>query len=154
MKKLIKNYTTEVPVEKTVVEIQELLRRGGPRAVALEYNDEGVLEDIFFKVAVKGRELAFRLPAKAASVYQAMWGSRQRWESERYGGGWKRQAERIAWRICKSWLEAQLTLVALEQARVEEVFLPYLIMPNNKTLFETMEERNLLLPSGSPQERD
>ncbi len=41
----------------------------------------------------------------------------------------------------------------LEQARVEEILLPYLIMPNNKTLFETMEERGFLLPSGSPEER-
>ncbi len=64
---------------------------------------------------------------------------------------WKRQAERIAWRICKTWLEAEPTLITLEQARVEEVFLPYLIMPNNKMLFETigMEQSNFLLPGDS-----
>jgi hypothetical protein len=112
------------------------------------------LKDIFFKVAVKDKELSFRLPAKPAKVYQAMWGNRQRWESQRYGDKWKQQAERIAWRICKTWLEAQLTLISLEQARVEEILLPYLVMPNNKTLFETMEERGFLLPSGTPQDRD
>jgi hypothetical protein len=60
----------------------------------------------------------------------------------------RKQAERIAWRICKTWLEAQITLINLEQAKIEEVFLPYLVMPNNKTLFETMEQRNFQLPSG------
>jgi hypothetical protein len=32
---------------------------------------------------------------------------------------------------------------------MEEVFLPYLIMPGNRTLFETMEQNNFLLPTGS-----
>jgi hypothetical protein len=154
MKKLIKNYTTDVPVERTIAEIQELLRKGGAKAVAVEYNDDGVLKDIFFKVGVKGKDLSFRLPAKPAKVYQAMWGDRQSWEYQRYGEKWKQQAERIAWRICKTWLEAQLTLITLEQARVEEILLPYLVMPNNKTLFEAMEERGFLLPSGTPQDRD
>ena len=46
-----------------------------------------------------------------------------------------KKAEAIAWRICKTWLEAQITLINLEQAKLEEVFLPYLVMPSNKTLF-------------------
>ena len=32
---------------------------------------------------------------------------------------------------------------------MEEVFLPYLIMPGNKTLFETIEHNKFLLPTGS-----
>jgi hypothetical protein len=36
--------------------------------------------------------------------------------------------------------------VNLEQAKIEEVFLPYLILPSNKTLFETMERNQFLLP--------
>jgi hypothetical protein len=45
-----------------------------------------------------------------------------------------------------TWLEAQITLINLEQTKIEEVFLPYLIMPGNKTLFETMEQNQFLLP--------
>jgi hypothetical protein len=48
--------------------------------------------------------------------------------------------------VCKTWLEAQITLINLEQAKLEEVFLPYLIMPGHKTLFETMEHNQFLLP--------
>jgi len=58
------------------------------------------------------------------------------------------QSEQVAWRICKTWLEAQITLINLEQAKIEEVFLPYLVMPNNNTLFEEMQNNNFLLPSG------
>jgi hypothetical protein len=57
-----------------------------------------------------------------------------------------KKAEAIAWRICKTWLEAQITLINLEQAKLEEVFLPYLVLPNEKTLFETMERNQFLLP--------
>jgi hypothetical protein len=67
-------------------------------------------------------------------------------EYTRYGAGWRQKAERIAWRICKTWLEAQITLINLEQAKLEEVFLPYLVIAGDKTLFETMEQNQFLLP--------
>jgi hypothetical protein len=42
-----------------------------------------------------------------------------------------------------------MTLINLEQAKREEVFLLSLILPSNKTLFETMERNQFLLPNGS-----
>jgi hypothetical protein len=146
VRKLIKNYTTDVLVERTIAEIQRILAQNGARGIALEYDEQGNIKDIFFKIIVNNKELPFRLPAKAERVYQALWGDKQEWEYKRYGEGWKQQAERISWRICKTWLEAQITLINLEQAKIEEVFLPYLIMPGNKTLFETMEQNHFLLP--------
>jgi hypothetical protein len=146
MKQLMKNYTTEIPVERTMAEIQTLLADNGARGIALEYDGSGTLKDIFFKIRLHEKELPFRLPAKAERVYQALWGGRQEWEYTRYGDGWRAQAERIAWRICKTWLEGQITLINLEQAKLEEVFLPYLVLPSNKTLFETMERNQFLLP--------
>jgi hypothetical protein len=146
MNKLIKNYTTDIPVERTIAEIQTILAHNGARGIALEYDERGTIKDIFFKILLNKRELPFRLPAKAERVYQALWGEKQQWEHTRYGAGWRQQAERIAWRICKSWLEAQITLINLEQAKIEEVFLPYLILPGEKTLIETMEQNQFLLP--------
>jgi hypothetical protein len=40
----------------------------------------------------------------------------------------------------------QITLINLEQAKMEEIFLPYLILPGDKTLFEIMERNQFLLP--------
>jgi hypothetical protein len=149
MKRLIKNYTTDIPAEKTIAEIQTILSQNGARGIALEYDGNGHIKDIFFKIILNHKELPFRLPAKAERVYQALWGEKQEWEHTRYGEGWRAQAQRIAWRICKTWLEAQITLINLEQAKLEEVFLPYLIMPGNKTLFETMEHNQFMLPEKS-----
>src|SRR3954463_11735805 len=69
MKRLIKNYTTDIPVERTVAEIQKILSENGASAIAIEYHD-GAITDIFFKVKRNGQELPFRLPAKVDGVYQ------------------------------------------------------------------------------------
>jgi hypothetical protein len=49
--------------------------------------------------------------------------------------------------VCKLWLEAQITHINLDQAKPQEVFLPYLVTPNNRTLYETMEDNKFLRPS-------
>ena len=144
MKQLMKNYTTEIPVERTIAEIQAILAQNGARGIALEYDGNGRIQDIFFKIRLQDKELPFRLPAKPEKVYAAIFAGMQyedRLRQERM-----RKAEAIAWRICKTWLEAQITLINLEQAKLEEVFLPYLVLPSNKTLFETMERNQFLLP--------
>jgi hypothetical protein len=109
-KKLIKNYTTEVPLQKTITEIHHLLAENGATGIATEY-DKGRIRDIFFKIKVTGKELAFRLPAKPDKVYAALHGQTMSHYQNRYGKQWHDQAERVAWRICKSWLEAQITLI-------------------------------------------
>jgi hypothetical protein len=144
MKQLMKNYTTEVPVERTIAEIQKLLADNGARGIALEYDETGRIKDIFFRITLHQKELPFRLPAKPDRVYAALFAGMQyekRLRQERM-----KKAEAIAWRICKTWLEAQITLINLEQAKLEEVFLPYLVLPSNNTLFETMERNQFLLP--------
>jgi hypothetical protein len=146
MKRLIKNYTTDVPVERTIAEIQKILAQNGARGIALEYDEGGSIKDIFFKIKLNEKELPFRLPAKPEQVYAAVFAGMQ--YEERLRQERMKKAEAIAWRICKTWLEAQITLINLEQAKLEEVFLPYLVMPSNKTLFETMEQRGFLLDSG------
>jgi DNA invertase Pin-like site-specific DNA recombinase len=96
MKKLIKNYTTDVPVEKTIAEIQKILAQNGARGIMLEYDERGTVKDIFFRIIVNNTELPFRLPAKAERVYQALWGEKQEGERRRYGrdGDSKRNALR------------------------------------------------------------
>jgi tRNA nucleotidyltransferase/poly(A) polymerase len=77
MKRLIKNYTTAIPVERTIAEIQKLLAQNGARGIALQYDESGTIKDIFFKIMLNNQELPFRLPAKAERVYQAVWGERR-----------------------------------------------------------------------------
>ncbi len=143
-KKLIKNYTTEIPTHQTVAEIQQLLAENGATGIAFDYDGQGNLVAVFFRVMYQGKALPFRLPAKPLEVYQALFsGMTQEWK---YKDQRLEKATRIAWRVCKLWLEAQLTHVNLGQAKVQEVFLPYLVLEDNKTLYERMESSQFLLP--------
>lgn len=145
MKKLIKNYTTEVPTHQTLAEIQKLLAENGATGIALDYDGQGNLVALFFRIAFQGKQLAFRLPVNPDAVYDTLFAGMQyekRLKAER-----QERALRIAWRVCKLWLEAQLTHVNLSQAKLQEVFLPYLVVePPHKTLYEHMEETQFLLP--------
>ncbi|KKL17092.1 hypothetical protein LCGC14_2488990, partial [marine sediment metagenome] len=50
------------------------------------------------------------------------------------------QARRIAWRIIKDWVEAQLALIATEMVTLEQVFLPYLKVNQGQTLYDYLLE--------------
>lgn len=147
MRKLIKNYTTDVPTDKTISEIQKMLAENGATGIAFDYDDTGTIKAVYFRIKHGDRELAFRLPAKADKVYATLYkGKNLEW---RFRQQRMESATKIAWRVCKLWLEAQLTHVNLDQAKIEEVFLPYMVVANNQTLFEQMEERQFLLPGKS-----
>jgi len=123
----------------TIAEIQQLLATNGATGIAFDYDGQGKLTALFFRIRHEGKELPFRLPAKPDNVYTALHGDAPDHMHRRYGEQWREAAERIAWRVCKLWLEAQITHINLDQAKPQEVFLPYLVMPNQKTLYETME---------------
>jgi hypothetical protein len=146
---MIKNYTTEIPAERTIAEIHTLLAQNGARGIATEYTKDGLIENVYFKIPVGGKELAFRLPAKPELVYKNLFANMQ--YEERLRKQRTKKAQNIAWRICKTWLEAQIAPINLEQANIEEVFVPYLIMPDtdNKSLYETLKEKQFALPKGA-----
>jgi hypothetical protein len=56
------NYTTTVLAEKTVGEIQKCLASHGARAILSEYDAQGAMVALSFKILVEGHEIAFRLP--------------------------------------------------------------------------------------------
>ncbi len=59
------------------------------------------------------------------------------------------QAVRTAWRIVKDWVEAQMALVETKMASTTEVFLPYAIGRDGKTMFQkVVENPQFLLGDG------
>lgn len=57
----------------------------------------------------------------------------------------REQAERVAWRILKDWVEAQMALLDIEMVRFEEIFLPYIETSSGQTIYEKLEEKQFLL---------
>ena len=137
-------YTTQIDVEKTVGEIQKMLGKHGAQAVMTEYTDE-IISSLSFKIDVNGIPLAFRLPCDWRPVLKLMEEDRKvpRRLCE------QTQAVRVAWRIVREWIEAQMALIDTAMVRTEEVFLPYAIMRDGRTLAENVSENpKFLLEKG------
>jgi len=59
-------------------------------------------------------------------------------------------AERVAWRIVKDWLEAQLAIIRTEMATLDQVMLPYMRADDGRTVYELYRDQALALPAGEP----
>jgi hypothetical protein len=135
----ILNYSTEVPADRTASQIQACLVKARAQAVMMEYDDDGVLTHIAFRVTSQHGPIAFRLPANVEGVYQAMLHDPTVPRSKKT----KDQAARVAWRICRTWVEAQLAVIQAGMATLPEVFLPYAQLPGGETVYERFVSRGL-----------
>ncbi len=130
----ILNYTTKIKPEKTASEIQEKLAKAGAQAILTEY-DEGLMCAMSFRIMSQHGMLSFRLPINIQGVLNAIQHDNKIPKKFKT----KEQATRIAWRILKDWIEAQLAIVEAQMANIKEVFLPYVQNQTGQTLFETLE---------------
>lgn len=135
----ILNYTTQITVEKTVGQIQAILAKAGAQAVLIEYDDERVVSSVSFRLMHNAAMVSFRLPAQLDPIYVIL----QRDDAVPRKLKCREQAARVAWRIIKDWVEAQLAIVDAEQAEMVEVFLPFAQNEKTgKTVFEELEADN------------
>lgn len=133
----ILNYTTQISAEKTVAEIQSMLAKAKAQAIMTEYDADGVLVALSFRIRTVAGVMTFRLPANIAKIHQVIVRDKRITPKLRT----REQAAKVAWRIMKDWLEAQLAIVTAEMVEVEQVFLPYAQAPNGATLYESLKER-------------
>lgn len=142
------NYTTKVTAEKTVGEIQRCLAAHGAKAILSEYDDKGNVIALSFKVSVGDQDLAFRLPSDWRPVLKLLERDRKVPRSFRT----PEQALRVSWRIVKDWVEAQMAIVDTKMVQLDQVFLPYAIMPDGRTLYECVRETHWVLPPAGGKE--
>jgi hypothetical protein len=144
------NYTTKIDADKTASEITKCLAAHGASAIMTDY-DDGVLSAISFAITIGERKVGFRLPCDWRPVLAIITKGKKNphsWNKERaahWEGQWRDQAVRTAWRIVKDWVEAQMALVETQMVTTQEVFLPYAVMRDGRTLSEHVEEKPQLL---------
>lgn len=131
----ILNYTTSIDVNKTASEIHAILVKGKASAIMNDYR-EGILWKISFRMDTKHGVIHYCLPANVRGVYQAM----QRNKKVPAGKKTMEQAARVAWRILKDWVAAQLAIVEADMAEMSEVFLPYAITGDGRTVYERFDK--------------
>src|SRR5256886_2517236 len=157
----IKNYTSDIPINRIFQRIQDSLAQHGARQISFDYGDDGKVYGVFFTILLDEKKLQVKLPArvdKALAVLQKQYSlglMRDRKTSAIFRRGNKKemeeQAYRVAWRNILDWVEAQMALLEIEMAKIEEIFLPYMVNSTGETFFERMEQRGFLLESGENQ---
>lgn len=115
-----------------------------------DYFADGTLEAISFAMDINGRMAGFRLPALTENVVQIMYGGKTAYGREKKITPLQReQAYKTAWANIRDWIDAQMALVATRQVEVAQVFLPYMVMQGNQTLYEkVVTNPEFLLGSG------
>ena len=126
------NYSTKVETHRTVSEITRILVRHGASRIVQDFDGSG-------KGSLAGRygTLGYAMPVNYEAVYDVLTdeGLILKRDTDRR----KEQARRVAWRILKDWIEAQIALLESGMVEMEEIFLPYMLAgAGDKTLYKAL----------------
>lgn len=137
----IKNYTSSVPADRSILSIEKTLIEMGATHVAKEYKD-GKVVSISFSIKHGDGVMPFMLPAKKEPIKKLFLKQYRRPTAGQVEAS-EQQAERTAWKNVKEWVELQATMIKLEQVEFMEVFMPYIyFLDDGKTLFERMKNND------------
>lgn len=139
----LKNYTTTVPVEKTLMETQYLLSKAGASRIMTEYDDTGNIVALSFQLKVGEDFIAFSLPTDWRPVAEVLKKQRKVPMSRI-----EEQARRTAWRITKDWVDAQLAIIETKMVTTAQVFLPYAVTNDGRQVYQRFIEDSSLLFGG------
>jgi hypothetical protein len=132
------NYSTTVSSGRSVAAIHELLTKAGARQVVTLYDTMANPVGIGCLIVTPLGERYFRLPVEPDNVLAVL--RRQRMQP-RYKT--PEHAHRVAWRIAKDWLEAQLALIESEMVTLDCVMLPYMQGDDGRTVYDLYVDRSL-----------
>lgn len=139
----ILNYTTTIDAFKTVSEIEYILMKHQAKSIQKDYENGRIVSLSF--VVDNGRMLfPVRMPAKVERCYQSLKKERAKSPNKQIIVTME-QAEKVSWRILKDWVEAQMALLDIEIAKMEEIFMPYIVDRSGQTLFEKLERQQFYL---------
>lgn len=134
------NYTTKVAASKSLSEMQAMLVKHGATRIAVDYADDAATGLTFSLPTPHGVRL-FSLPVDVNAMEALL-------SVMKPSGGMglaafrsRAHAERVAWRVMKDWLAAQLALIQTQMATLDQVMLPYLHVDAERTLYAAYVER-------------
>lgn len=139
----IKNYTTKVPADRSISEIQTSLIKHGAIGVMYEYEPgTGKIAALRFLLPIKDTKVSFSLPIEWRKFQEVIKKDGiKRWDDPDY-------CYRVAWRCLRDWVLAQMALYETQMVEMPQVFLPFATDKTGKTLYEQIQKGNFLLGSG------
>lgn len=132
----ILNYTTKMSVEQTVNDIQKILVKAKASAILTEYGPDGNPSAISFHILLNKNDVKFRLPVDVDGVTRTL----------RFDKRYKNEAHarRVAWRIVKDWIDAQMALIYAQMADLGQVFLPYATNDRGESFYSQIKKSGFM----------
>lgn len=145
---ILKNYTTDKSYLRTIPEIEALLVSIGAQKILKDYDNEGICIALSFIISFDEKTIPIKLPARIDRIPAAL---RRLYNNDKTLTSAQRtllkkamsepgRARNIGWRIIQDWVEAQIAVKTLDQINMLEVFLPFTVMKEGKTMYELLEE--------------
>ena len=113
----LKNYSTNVPVSRSVSQITSTLVRKGANQIVTEYNERGQPSGLKWALDSPYGRLGYMLPVNYDAVFEILTNDGIK---KRDAEGRMEQAQRVAWRILKDWIESQIALMESGMVCMEE----------------------------------
>lgn len=138
----IKNYSTTIGAIRTAGEIEEILIEHGAKNVQKNIENRKIVGFAFVIDTPYGERL-IRLPVNVSAAQQVLKNNKKQNSAVKDTA---EQAEKVAWRILKDWVDAQMALIEIEMVKMEEVFLPYTVIDvSGTTIYDRFEQSQLML---------
>lgn len=132
------NYTTTVSESKSLESIRVALVGVGAESVSIEHDAVGKAVALRFSIKFENKLLIFAIDCKATLIAHFLQNSKvpQKFKTDA-------QAQRVAWRLVKTWVDVQTSLVKLNWYKLEEIFLPMVEITKGITFFRVLEKEGL-----------
>lgn len=141
----LKNYSSKASEAAIFNAIHKTLVAHKAKRILFSYDNEGRASAIEFTVQLGNAPYIFKLPARFETaeplVAQALCDAgRSATSREKL----RDQAYRTVWATIRDWIDVQMALIDIGASRMEEVFMPYLLVEPGVTMFERFAEQRAL----------
>lgn len=133
------NYTTSIDPQTTAAECLAILAKYGANHVAISFDGNREPDGLSFAIETPWGSRHFALPINASGTQKALDKAYQDRRVERRHTT-PEHARRVAWRVMKAWLEAQLALIEAGLADLAEIMLPWMKVDQSRTLYAAYQE--------------
>jgi hypothetical protein len=135
------NYRTRIAAHVTIGEIQQQLAKAGASAIMSEFDNQGNIVALSFRLKLNNDAISFTLPTDWKPVQQVLIEQKRKSSNSSIKTD-EATARNVAWRITKDWVEAQLAIIETRMVTTAQVFLPYAVTRDGSTLYQHIANNN------------
>lgn len=143
----IKNYTAQKSVVIVAAEIEQNLIDNGAVEIRKDITD-GKITALKFIIPTRMGMIPIQLPVNVQGVLKVLENDKK---TNRRVKVTFDQAEKTAWANLRDWINSQIALIRIGMVDMEQVFLPYVVGPDGRTLYEVAASRGFFLESSDKE---